>query len=178
MNILVKHPRCGLPLTVLYKSSYLHYISTGVHHTLYSRSKCRELTISRPVERARGLQSICDEYNNFNQFKLQPSENNFTWVYVLWQNMMRNGGVNIGQRYIIYGLLALLLLLKWHCSDVTAKPINKPIRHLGFWDQVWPKYKVTSTWIGQIDMSCAHALWVGSLTIVGLWSFIGEIQAT
>ena len=43
---------------------------------------------------------------------------------------------------------------------------------------VWPKYKVTSTWLDRIDMSCAHAQWIGSLAIVGLWSFIVENQAT
>jgi len=34
---------------------------------------------------------------------------------------------------------------------------NKPIRHLGFRYRCGPKYKVASTWIGRIDMSCAHA---------------------
>ena len=38
--------------------------------------------------------------------------------------------------------------------------VNKPIRHLGFRYRFWPKYKVTWTWIGRIDMSCAHAQWV------------------
>jgi len=37
---------------------------------------------------------------------------------------------------------------------------NKPTRHLGFRYRFWPKYKVTSTWIGRIYMSCAHAQWV------------------
>jgi len=37
---------------------------------------------------------------------------------------------------------------------------------------------VTSTWIGWIDMFYAHAQWVGSLVIAGLWSSIGENQAT
>ena len=39
---------------------------------------------------------------------------------------------------------------------------NKLIRHLGFRYWFWPKYKVTWTWIGRIDMSCAHVQWVAN----------------
>jgi len=46
-----------------------------------------------------------------------------------------------------------------HTSKVTFDD-NKPIRHLSFRYRFWPKYKVTSTWIGRIDMPCAHAQWV------------------
>ena len=43
-----------------------------------------------------------------------------------------------------------------------SKLSYKPIPHLGFRYRFWPNYKVTSTWIGRIDMSCAHAQWVAN----------------
>ena len=38
---------------------------------------------------------------------------------------------------------------------VGSRPINKPIWNLSFRYRFLPKYKVTSTWIGRMDISCA-----------------------
>src|SRR6218665_386634 len=67
VNILVKHPRSGLPQTVLYKSLYLHYITFikilvffSIFYPAYARGVRRILQISR------GLIIITFEFITWN----------------------------------------------------------------------------------------------------------------
>ena len=59
---------------------------------------------------------------------------------------------------------------EYTCSSCYCSLSNKLIQHFGFRYRFWPKYKVTSTWIGRFDMLCAHAQSC-IVSIVGLWSF-------
>src|SRR6218665_40687 len=63
------------------------------------------------------------------------------------------------------------------CPTEIAKRLYKPIRHLSFWIAFDLNTFITSTWIGRIDISCAHA-WLLSVYEVLLTQLNGSPQCS